>query len=213
MRAFRLLKAALDLPCQHVADCAVGHGNHAMAFLSKGRDVTGIDLSPAKIRHPRYRHLHRSFEDCEIEADMVWSCHTLEHVTDTGVMLRAFRDWLKPGGWLALAVPPSPMEYFHVGHLTLWTPAHLLYNLVVAGWDCREARWYTEYHTIGVLVQKTDDIGMRGRTAMPSEIDWLNQYMPVTIEHEGNAWLENRWPEPTGPRATAPRRVVAGARW
>lgn len=181
-----------------------------MAFLSKGKSVTGIDLYPARIHHPRYTHTSKPFEQIGLECDILWSSHTLEHVNNPGAMLTKFRQWLRPGGWLCLVVPTNQQDRLHVGHLTLWTPAHLMYNLVVNGWDCREASWYTEYCSIAVLLQKAPDIDMGGRTAMPSEIDWLNQYMPRKVIHEGNAWWENRWPEPTEPRINVPPHVAMG---
>lgn len=194
-----------------MVDCAVGLGQHAMAFLSKGKSVIGVDVSPPSIEHEKYRHVRASFESVDVECDIVWSCHTLEHVNNVGLMLVKFREWLKPGGWLALSVPSGAQEFLHVGHLSLWTPAHLLYNLIANGWDCRKAQWYTEYCSVAVLLQKTDDIDFSGRTAMPSEIGWLNRYMPVEIKHEGNAWLCNNWPDETEPRALRPPREVLSA--
>jgi len=178
-----------------------------MAFLSKGKRVIGVDISPPEIQHTRYIHVQESFDNLNLECDILWSCHTLEHVTNVGQMLTQFRQWLKPGGWLALVVPTNLQDRLHVGHLTLWTPAHLLYNLVVNGWDCREAKWYTEYCSIAVLLQKTDDIDFSGRTAMPNEMTWLNQYMPREVVHEGNAWWDNNWHEETEPRTETPPRV------
>ena len=181
-----------------------------MAFLSKGAKVYGIDFGHPQIKHARYVHRSSSFDRAEIpeQADLVWSCHTLEHVSNPGIFLTKLREWLKPGGWLAIAVPPGPSDYFHVGHLTLWTPAHLFYHLVVNGWNCKDAKWYTEDWDIAVLLQKTDDINMTGRTAMLSERNWLQQYWPVEVEHVSDAWWPNRWHEETRPRITKPWQLM-----
>lgn len=189
-----LLRQAVALGPELVVDCAVGRGDHAKAFICTGSYVMGVDWGPAKISHERYRHLQTPVERAELEgADLVFSSHTLEHLGSPGEALARFRAWLNPGGWLALAVPPYPQERFHVGHLTVWTPAHLLYNLVCAGWDCRDAQWYTNELDIGVLVQKTEDIDLSGRTGMLTEKGWLQQFLPFEIEHRGNAWLEDNW--------------------
>ena len=209
MRAVRLLRSAVELDGERVIDCAVGLGKHTQAFICYGKSVIGVDIGPPRITHERYTHIQKPFELLDLEpADIVWSCHTLEHVNNPGFMLKKFRDWLKPGGWLALSVPCSLQEKLHVGHLTLWTPAHLMYNLVVNGWDCRKAMWYTEYRSIAVLLQKTEDIDLSDRTAMPSEIDWLNRYLPLEIQHESNAWWPNNWPEETEPKAANPTNEV-----
>ena len=208
MRAVRLLRHTVNLDGNFVVDCAVGRGLHAMGFLSKGKSVTGIDLTPAPIKHDNYTHIQQPFETVDVECDILWSCHTLEHVTNVGIMLTKFREWLKPEGWLALSVPSGTQDYFHVGHLSLWTPAHLMYNLIVNGWDCREAKWYTEYCSVAVLLQKTEDVDLSKRTAMPSERDWLNQYMPREISHEGNAWWPNNWYEETDTRVIEPPKLI-----
>ena len=212
MRAVRLLREALTLPdVTDVIDCATGQGKHAQAFLSQDKHVVGIDLGRSFLRHSNYRHLKQSFEKVSPEpADLVWSCHTLEHVPNPGLMLTKFREWLKPDGWLAIAVPTNQQDRIHIGHLSLWTPAHLMYNLVVNGWDCSGARWYTEYCTIAVLLQKTDDIDFRGSTAMPTEKDWLNKYMPRKIIHEGDSWWPNNWHKETGDRVENPPYVNVG---
>lgn len=210
MRATRLLRTALEIPSETVLDCAVGTGKHAIAFLSKGKKVTGLDIFDPKLRHTNYTAKGQSFEEANLpEFDLVWSCHTLEHVENPGFFLRSLRKWTKTGGWLAIAVPPGSQDYFHIGHLTLWTPAHLAYNLVTAGWNCKEAKWYTEDRDIGFLVQKTADISFTGRTAMPTEIDWLQQFMPAKIEQQGNSWWPNNWHEETGPRQLIPSRLVS----
>ena len=211
MRAVRLLRTATELDVGNVIDCAVGKGKHATAFLSKGMRVTGIDLTPSKISHRNYHHIQQPFEELDpVKVDLVWSCHTLEHVKNVGIMLTKFREWLKPGGWLAISVPSAGQHRFHVGHLSLWTPAHLMYNLVVNGWDCKDAKWYTEYCSVSVLLQKTDNIDLKIRTAMPDEIQWLSRYMPREIIHEGNSWWSNNWHEETEPRAIEPPYVSAG---
>jgi len=125
--------------------------------------------------------------------------------------LMKLRDWLKDDGWLAIAVPPQHQDRFHIGHFSLWTPAHLVYNLICAGWDCREAKWYTEYNTIGLIVQKTDDVDFHGRTGLPNEGLWLNQYSPRLIKHNCGAWWSNNWHEdvPTA-RTPDPSSVTIG---
>jgi 2-polyprenyl-3-methyl-5-hydroxy-6-metoxy-1,4-benzoquinol methylase len=102
LRATRLLRAALELPSETVLDCAVGTGKHAIAFLSKGKKVTGLDIFDPKLRHENYTAKGQTFEKADLpEFDLVWSCHTLEHVENPGFFLRRLRDWTKPGGWLA----------------------------------------------------------------------------------------------------------------
>ena len=213
MRAVRLLERAIEETPEKVLDVGVGKGRHAFSFIANGSMVAGLDVNLPPLDDPRYEHIHGSLELWEPagrEFDMIWCSHTLEHLPNVQAALIKLRSVLKDGGTLAIAVPTDRQNRLHVGHLSLWTPAHLVYNLVCAGWDCSEAIWYTEYCTIGLIVKKTDDINYEGRTGMPSEVTWLNQYTPVPVRHMDGAWWENNWPEETEPRIPDPPCVTAG---
>ncbi len=212
MRGVRLLEHALTYERGTVLDLAVGAGEHAKAFLGQGFDVTGVDTKPALIRHPQYEHYQTPYEELELDKqfDMVWSCHTLEHIPNAQHFLMSLRKWTKDDGYLAIAVPPSRQNRIHIGHLSLWTPAHLVYNLIKAGWDCKNAIWYTEYCTIGLIVQKTKDIDFSEETGMPDELFWLNRYTPIIINHEDAAWWQNNWHEEVEQRISDPPSVTIG---
>lgn len=213
MRAVRLLEYAIDLKPKKVLDISVGPGNHARGFICNGTQVTGLDITPAPIVHPLYDHIQSPYETAEIgerQWDMVWSCHTLEHVPNVQHFLIHLRKWLKEDGCLAISVPTNRQNRLHIGHLTLWTPAHLIYNLVCAGWDCKKAIWYTGASSIGLVVQKTIEVDDTGRTGMPSEAAWFNKYTPMLINHCDAAWLPNNWHEDTSLRFEDPSHVVIG---
>ena len=213
MRATRLLEYAISKEPDSVLDIAVGPGKHAIGFLSNGSTVTGMDLTEAKITHPLYNHIQSPYETADIgdgQWDMIWCCHTLEHVSNVHHFLRHLYKWLKEDGYLAISVPCQRQNRIHIGHLTLWTPAHLIYNLVCAGWDCKEAEWYTGANTIGLIVRKTKEVDEDGRTGLPSEAGWFNKYTPMIINHNDAAWLPNNWHEDTSLRLEDPSHVVVG---
>ena len=213
MRAVRLLEYAISKKPDTVLDLAVGPGKHAVGFLSNGSSVTGMDVTPAKIIHPVYDHIQAPYETAEVgdrQWDMIWCCHTLEHIPNVQHFLVHLYKWLKEDGYLAISVPNSRQNRLHVGHLTLWTPAHLIYNLVCSGWDCKEAEWYTGASTIGLIVKKTKEVDDTGRTGLPSEAVWFNKYVPTLISHCDAAWLPNNWHEETALRVEDPSQVVVG---
>jgi SAM-dependent methyltransferase len=211
MRSVRLLEYAISKKPETVLDIAVGPGYHAMAFIANGSKVTGMDVTPAKIEHPDYTHLQSPYELTNLDEkfDMVFSCHTLEHIPNPQHFLVHLAKWCKDDGWLAISVPPSK-DRLHVGHLTLWTPAHLVYNLICAGWDCRDAIWYTEYMSIGLMVQKKPELDLSWRTGLPSETLALNQFTPIIVNHEDNAWWPDNWHEETTDVAEDPPMVTVG---
>ena len=214
MKAVRLLEHAIGKNPETVLDIGVGKGFHAYSFLAHGIRVTGLDVNehPTSFQHPLYDHVQRSIELVELDRqfDMLWCCHTLEHIPNVQHALIKFRSWLKDDGYLAIAVPTDRQSRIHIGHLTLWTPAHLIYNLVCGGWDCTDALWYTEYRTIGLIVKKRPEIDYSGRTGTPQELMWFNQYTPTFIGHNCAAWLENNWPDPTEQRVADPPFVTVG---
>jgi len=213
MRAVRLLEKALALDPETVLDVGVGKGRHSFSFLAHGCRVTGVDENNSPLEHPLYDHIPMAFEQYDFQDrkfDVVWCCHTLEHVPNVGMFLIKLRHLLKDTGTLFIAVPTDRQQRLHIGHLTLWTPAHLVYNLICAGWNCQLAKWYTEYCTIGLMVQKVPDLNFDGRTGMPSEVFWLNQYAPRDMKHECGAWWGNNWPEKTDGRIPDPPGVTTG---
>jgi SAM-dependent methyltransferase len=87
-------------------------------------------------------------------SDAIWCCHVLEHQRNVGAFLeKCYRD-LRLGGWLAITVPPMKPEIVG-GHLTLWNAGLLLYNLILAGFDCREASVKTYDYNVSVIVRKS----------------------------------------------------------
>jgi SAM-dependent methyltransferase len=169
-------------------------GKEAQRFIEAGKQVTGVDLLP--YYRNGYTHIRSRFEDVKPgwQVDCAVSSHVLEHMENVGLALRKFQEVIKPGGWLGLVVPGYPQDEFFVGHLTLWSPALLLYNLVSIGWDCRDAEYYTapDRKHIGVVVQN------RRIPDMPDGKGWdiwggLKTFLPVEFKHKMNAWLPDRW--------------------
>ncbi len=224
MHGINLLRHALTQKPETVLDVGIGTGIHTRAFLGIGAKVTGIDIKPDPFEWdaecnarllPNYTHTHQAVETLEFKEeaepfDLIWSCHVLEHLPNVQEHLIQLHDYLKDDGWLYIAVPTNSQDRLHVGHLTIWTPALLMYNLICAGWDCSDAKWYTSYQTIGLCMKKKDIQDMSWRCAMPDEAADMNQYTPVTLRHEHGAWLENNWHEELPGRNPDPPMVVTG---
>lgn len=112
--------------------------------------------------------------------DAIWCCHVLEHQRNVGAFLeKCFAD-LKDGGWLAVTVPPRKDEIVG-GHLTLWNAGLLLYNLILAGFDCSGASVKTYGYNVSVIVRKR-------RANLPAlkmdcgDIESLAEFFPMPVE-------------------------------
>ena len=184
MSRIDLLRHAITRQPKTVLDLGVGDGAHAKAFMSYGAKVVGVDVKDPPHVHEQYSHSQLPVEFLEPAEsaepyDMVWCSHLLQHLPNVQAFLVQIEPFLKDDGWLYIAVPSSSQDRLHVGHLTLWTPALLVYNLICAGWDCSKAEWYTSYDTIGLCVQKKRIEDMSWRTGTIEEISVLNEYSPV----------------------------------
>jgi 2-polyprenyl-3-methyl-5-hydroxy-6-metoxy-1,4-benzoquinol methylase len=214
MSRIELLQHALLQAPETVLDLGVGDGSHAKAFIAHGATVAGVDVKDPPHEHERYTHSQMPVEFLEAqedsEVDMVWCSHLLQYLPNVQAFLVQIETFLKDDGWLYIAVPSASQDRFRIGNLTLWTPALLVYNLICAGWDCKDAQWYTSYDTIGLCVKKKRIEDMTWRTGTEEELVSLNEYAPVTFKQEHGAWWANNWPTETPGRAIDPPLVTAG---
>jgi len=215
MSRIELLHHALTKKPQTVLDLGVGDGSHTKAFIATGSSVVGVDVKDPPHKHERYTHSQMPVEflepaDDAEPYDMVWCSHLLQLLPNVQAFLVQIDSFLKDDGWLYIAVPSNTQERFHIGQLTLWTPALLVYNLICAGWDCSKAEWFTSYDTIGLCVQKKRIEDMSWRTGTIEELPSLNDHSPVAMKHEHGAWWSNNWPVDLPGRAMDPPMVTAG---
>lgn len=117
-----------------VLDIGSGAGDHARLMRASGKTVTTISLEPPA-------DIVGDFMTATVgtKFDAIWASHVLEHQPNVNGFLRRCFDLLREDGILAVTVPPHKANVVG-GHLTTWNSGILLYNLVVAGFDCREAR-------------------------------------------------------------------------
>lgn len=146
-RATEALDLFVSLPIDGVVlDIGSEDGSHARFLESRGLRVFTLDakhsadimaLWPTKIPRP---------------IGAVWCSHTLEHSRNPGAFLDAIAEALPAEGWLAITVPPSKPEIVG-GHLSIWNAGLLIYNLILAGFDCRDAKVKTYGYNISVIVR------------------------------------------------------------
>jgi len=195
----RLLEYVLDkFPSPgSVTDVGTGAGFSAKVFLEFKYDVTGISLGDApksNTLHPKYTHIKKNVFDVELRhADILWCCHTLEHIPNVGMFLTKCRWLTKPGGMFCIVVPSDPTNLLVDGHLTFWTPAHLIYNLVLAGFNCKDAKWYTEGRDIALIVPR-DDMPQVDLHYDSGDLEYLTPYFPVPLVHrQTSPWLADNF--------------------
>lgn len=168
-----------------VLDVGSGQGEHAAILRESGRDVTTISLAPGA----DYVGDFMGWPSDKCDYDAVWACHVLEHQPNPGEFLRECRRRLRPGGLLAVTVPPLKHEIVG-GHVTLWNAGLLLYQLILAGFDCRNARVGTYGYNISVIVPN-EPIDLPELTCDEGDIERLAQFFPVPVAQGFDGELRN----------------------
>jgi len=173
-----------------VLDIGSGEGDAAQIMRDEGRDVTTISYKPPA----DYVGDFKSYTTVKAY-DALWVSHVLEHQLDVNLFLTKCFNLLKDDGILAITVPPAKTDIVG-GHVSIWNTGLLIYNLIMAGFDCSEARvsgCYTHIH--GVQPYNLSVIVRKKRADLPDhlerddgDIGKLQQFFPVPIAHgfDGN---------------------------
>ena len=176
------VKLAKDYSFKTLLDIGSGPSqgvNAANFFKELAKDVTRQDINP------NYKpDLLGDFNNLATDKlyDCIWCSHVLEHQLNVNHFLTKIFHTLKDDGVFAITVPP--LKHAIVGgHVTLWNAGLLLYNLILAGFDCKDAAVKSYGYNISVIVNK--------RTAILPELNYdagdinaLNEFFPLGV-YEG----------------------------
>jgi len=152
----------------------------AIYFEEGGHDVlwhTEQIVSPEDImlgRVARAPDMQGPLSKYELETpvDAIYVSERLEKQLNLHEYLVSLRMMLKLNGWAAFNVALAHHEMIDY-NVNLFTEGQLLYNLVMAGWNCRDAVVIKDFRFISVLVRRLD---------VPHQLDGtinsLSPYMP-----------------------------------
>ena len=115
--------------------------------------------------------------------DCVWCSHVLEHQLNVQIFLEKINRVLKEGGILAITVPPLINDVVG-GHVSLWNAGTLLYRLVLAGFDCREAHIKTYSSDISIIVKKKSIRVLDKIVYDNGDLITLHRYFPPKLKYK-----------------------------
>lgn len=131
-----------------VLDIGAGKQNQAGCMRLAGLKVDTIDLMD--------RHTFvGDYNDVEFKLpyQAIWACHVLEHQGNVNQFLCKIYSDVIFGGIVAITVPPMKHQIVG-GHVSVWNAGLLLYNMVLAGFDCSKAMIRRYDYNISVIVKK-----------------------------------------------------------
>lgn len=184
-----------------VLDIGSGAGVHATLLEKHGKDVTEMDFGTSIYYQEKSEkrkaiigdYLNYSFD---VQFDCIWASHVLEHQPNPNIFLKKIHSDLREDGVLALTVPPLKHEIVG-GHLSLWNAGLLMYHLIFAGFDCREAHILCYGYNISIILKKRS-IFLPKLDYDSGDIDRLGNYFPSGCKErfDGNIQRLN-WPSGT----------------
>jgi len=133
-----------------VLDIGCGSGEHIRIFEDNDKLITAIDIKPKTKNAIAADYMNWDFAK---QYDCIWCCHVLEHQLNVNLFLKKVHSELKENGVLAITVPPMKRQIVG-GHVSLWNAGLLLYNLVLAGFNCSKPAIKTYGYNVSVIIQK-----------------------------------------------------------
>ena len=166
----------------------VGSGineKHSQLIRQAGHTVETVDF----FDNNTYRGDYNSLEIKKVY-DGVWCSHCLEHQLNVQSFLRKIHTNLKEDGWLSITVPPLKHQIVS-GHLSLWNPGLLLYNLIIAGFNCEDAKVKTYDYNVSVVV-KNKSFELPQLTYNHGDLITLYDYFPKQLERNNKGFFDGQ---------------------
>jgi len=140
-----MIKLLLDYGFFSVLDIGSGDDRAAKLFRLANKNVTTIDINP--YNNPTWVGDFKDYPTIN-KFDCVWCSHVLEHQLNVGNFLTKILQFAPKV--VAITVPPLKNEIVG-GHYTLWNMGLLIYNMVMAGFDCNELVGIKQGYNISVI--------------------------------------------------------------
>jgi len=168
-----------------VMDIGSGEGLHAEVFRRHGKTVVTVDKST----HWGKPDILGDFTAVgyQKDIDLFWCSHVLEHQRNPGDFLDVLSYIAPEGALVAITVPPAKHNIVG-GHVSIWNAGLLLYHMVLAGFDCKDAHVKEHEYNISVVVKKKKIENLPELRMDSGDIEKLAAYfpLPVSQEFDGN---------------------------
>lgn len=172
-----------------ILDVGCGDGYHSIQFLKNNKKVTSTDILPSNSIDVVCGY----YEKLQFKPhDITWCSHVLEHQLNVNQFLKKIRSETKLNGYVCITVPPLKHSIVG-GHVSLWNAGILMYNLVLAGFNCKEARIKSINYNITVIA-KADNFELPKLKYDKGDINRLADFLPDFCKEKFNGDIsEYNW--------------------
>jgi SAM-dependent methyltransferase len=176
-----------------VLDIGSGKGEHSKFFLEHNKHVYSVDIGSSAYFLSQKNNYHNiefikgdfnTLEFYDQTFDCTWACHVLEHQRNIGLFLDKVISITKDNGIICITVPPMKPTIVG-GHLSIWNAGLLLYNLVLCGLDCHEAKILEYGYNISIIVEKRKIELPHNLSYDVGDIEKLKQFFPNGHNYQG----------------------------
>ena len=201
VRGYKILEKMLTLKYKNVLDIGAGSLEHSKIFLENKKIVDICDYGNSIYYNNKNNNILNKVRnkyigdfntiDIDNKYDAIWCCHILEHQPNPNLFLKKIHSLLNENGYLGIVVPPRK-PFIVGGHLTLWNAGLLLYNLVLAGFDCSNCYINQYDYNIGLIIKKNTIKNLPNNLSMDKgDIELLSDYFPFEAKHNFNGDIIN----------------------
>ena len=201
-RGEKILNKFLELEFKSILDIGAGAFEHTNIFLNNDKIVDICDYGNSNYYDKRVKNIEFKIRNKYIgdfnninfnnTYDAIWCSHILEHQLNVNIFLKKIHSLLNENGYLVIIVPPRK-PFIVCGHVTLWNAGLVLYNLILAGFDCSEECYINQYdYNIGIIIKKKSIDKLPENLSMDrGDIELLNKYFPIDVKHGFNGDIIN----------------------
>ena len=176
-----------------VLDVGSGGGFHANELIRNGANVTCIDLGTSiyakssKIKNLKIINTDFNYYNSVDKFELVWASHILEHQRNIGLFIEKLIECCEEDGHICITVP-DPHRNLWGGHLSIWSPGFLAYNIVMCGLDISSSIFIGGHNEFSILfrpirIKLPDDL-----TYDHGDISKLSCYFPQELTEGSDPW-------------------------
>ena len=192
-RSMYALDYVKKLNPKSVLDVGSGGGYHANYFKLNGSKVTCVDYgtsiyaTESKIDNLNVISVDFNKFIPPEKYELVWASHILEHQRNIGLFIEKLIECCSVNGHICITLP-DPHRNLWGGHLSIWSPGLLAYNIVLCGIDLSESTFIRGTNEFSIIFKPI-------KISLPSDLTYdsgdllkLSPYLPGAISENTDPW-------------------------